>query len=163
MALADRSDASLRVRIAGAVARPRTLAAGDLARLPGQVEDVGALVAGRVGGAVSLRAVLGAAAPLPDATHLTIESGDGRFAASVPLDALAEAVLVYRFGDGPLPAAMGGPARLLIPDAARCGRADVDTCANVKDVAMLRVETARGRDTRPTTPAAHAAVHAKRG
>lgn len=151
-----------RLRVEGAVIHARTLVAGDLAALGGQVEDVGTLVAGREGQAVRLRNVLAAAGPSPAATHLTVESGDGRFAASVPLDALAEAVLVYRLGAGPLPAEKGGPVRLLIPDAARCGRADVDTCANVKDVAVLRLETARGRDTRPTTKAEHVAVHAHR-
>lgn len=149
-----------RLRIEGAVARETTLDAAALAALPGQVDDVGTLVAGREGGAVRLRAVLEAVGVAADATHLTVESGDGRFAASVPLDALADAVLVHRLGDGPLPAANGGPLRLLIPDAARCGRADVDTCANVKDVAVLRVERSRGRDTRPTTKAEHAAIHA---
>ena len=151
------------LEVGGAVTRPLTLVAEELKRLPGQLDDVGTLVPGRRGGAVALAAVLAAAGPRADATHLTVESDDGCFAASVPLDALAEAVLVYRLGDGPLPAAEGGPVRLLIPDAARCGRADIDTCANVKHVTVLRVETARGRDTRPTTAAEHAAVHAGAG
>jgi DMSO/TMAO reductase YedYZ molybdopterin-dependent catalytic subunit len=149
--------------VEGAVTRACRLTAADLAALPGQVEDVSTLVSGREGGAVRLRAVLDAAEPSPQATHLTIESSDRGFSASVPLDALAEALLVYRVGGGPLPRAGGGPVRLLIPDAARCGRAEVDTCASVKDVGVLRVEIGRGRDTRPTTKAEHAAVHAPKG
>jgi DMSO/TMAO reductase YedYZ molybdopterin-dependent catalytic subunit len=149
------------VVVEGAVARPRAFGLADLGALPDQVDDVGTLVAGRAGKAVRLAAALRAVGPSPDATHLTVESGDGRFAASVPLDGLAEAVLVYRLGDGPLPAAQGGPVRLLIPDAARCRQAEVDTCANVKQVAVLRVEIGRGRDTRPTTKAEHAAAHAR--
>ena len=150
----------VRLAVGGGVERPRTFGAADLEALPGQVADVGTLVAGREGRAVRLAAVLDAAGPLPQATHLTVESGDGRFSANVPLDALADALLVYRLADGPLPAEKGGPIRLLIPDAARCGRAEIDACANVKHVAVLRLETGRGRDTRPTTKAEHAAMHA---
>jgi DMSO/TMAO reductase YedYZ molybdopterin-dependent catalytic subunit len=150
---------SARLDIVGAVGRERTLDFEGLSALPGQVADVGSLVAGRTGGAVRLADVLDAAGVLDTASHLTVESADGRFAASVPLDAVREAVLVYRVGDASLPEAQGGPVRLLIPDAARCGRADVDTCANVKHVSVLRLSTGRGRDTRPTTKAEHAAMH----
>lgn len=148
-----------RLEIVGAVRQARTFDFDGLAALPGQVADVGSLVAGRTGGAVRLSEVLDAAGMQTAASHLTVESADGRFAASVPLDAVRDAVLVYRLGDSVLPAANGGPVRLLIPDAARCGRADVDMCANVKHVSVLRVGTEPGRDTRPTTKAEHAAMH----
>lgn len=149
------------LRIEGAVETACELGFAELRGLPGQIEDVCAVVAGRTGGAVTLRAVLRTVRLDSRADHLTVEADDGAFAASVPLDAVADAVLVYRTGESPLPRAEGGPVRLLIPDAARCGRAEVDTCANVKYVATLRLDIGRGRDTRPTTRDEHAAVHAK--
>lgn len=149
------------LRVEGAVARTCELDHEALAALPRQIEDVAALVAGRNGRGVSVGAVLAEAGVRTEATHLTVEADDGSFAASVPLDAVGDAVLVYRLGDGALPREKGGPLRLLIPDAARCGRAEVDTCANVKHVAVLRLEVGQGRDTRPTTRAEHAAIHAK--
>jgi hypothetical protein len=147
------------LRVEGAVANPRSIEADDLAGLPAQVEDVSRHVAGREGLAVRLGALLALAEPLPEADYLTVIADDGRFMASVPLDAVADALLVYRLGNGPLPREKGGPLRLLIPDAARCGTSEIDDCANVKYVAVLRVEIGRGTDTRPTTRRAHEALH----
>ena len=56
----------------------------QLAELDGQIADVGALIPGRVGGAVTLQAVLDRLNPDPDLDYLTVESTDGGFAASVP-------------------------------------------------------------------------------
>jgi DMSO/TMAO reductase YedYZ molybdopterin-dependent catalytic subunit len=149
------------LRIEGAVDRPCNLGFTSLRELAEQIDDVGTLVSGRHGGAVALRAVLAGVRVDPRADHLTVEADDGSFAASVPLDAVADAVLVYRSGENELPRDQGGPVRLLIPDAARCGRAEVDTCANVKHVSVMRLDVGRGRDTRPTTRDEHAAIHAK--
>jgi hypothetical protein len=81
----------------------------------------------------------------------------------VPLAAVRDALLVYRLGDGPLPSSKGGPVRLLIPEAAACHTDEVDTCANVKFVARLTLEAGPGKDTRPTSPRAHASLHEKAG
>jgi hypothetical protein len=151
------------LRIEGSTTHPTTFTAADLARLPGQIADVSAIVPGRRGAAVALRSVLDAAGIAPEATHLTVEAGDGFFSASVPLDAVGDAVLVPSLHGAPLPRAPGGPLRLLIPDAARCGRDDVDRCANVKDVVVLRLGAGPGRDTRPTTTEAHRALHRHEG
>jgi DMSO/TMAO reductase YedYZ molybdopterin-dependent catalytic subunit len=145
--------------VRGAVERELDLAFADLAALPEQVPDVGTVVSGREGGAVPLRAVLACAGVDPSATHVTLVSDDGSFAASTPLAEVADALLVYRLGEKPLPAGQGGPFRFLIPEAAACHTAPVDTCANVKFLGEIRLTVGPGRDTRPRTPAAHAALH----
>ena len=151
------------IRLDGAVEHPVVFGRRDLAQLSGQVADVSSLVAGRSGAAVRLASVLAAAGVHAEATHLTVEADDGEFSASVPLPAVAEAVLVHSCDGSSLPREKGGPFRLLIPDAARCGGAEVDKCANVKGVAVLRLDVGRGRDTRPSTKAEHVAMHRKPG
>jgi len=151
------------ITIEGEVRRSVTLDYDDLASASEQVADVAPLVAGRSGTAVPLRSLLAMAGVDAGATWLTIESDDASFAASVPLEAVAEAVVVYALDGEPLPREKGGPFRLLIPDAARCGSAEVDKCANVKSVGVLRLETGHGRDTRPATKTEHIEMHKKPG
>jgi hypothetical protein len=151
------------VSIEGTVSAPVVLRYDDLLANPTQGADVGTLVAGRSGTAVPLRDLLARAGIGSDASWITIESDDASFAASVPLEAVREAVVVYALDGKPLPRDKGGPFRLLIPDAARCGTAEVDKCANVKAVGVLRLETGHGRDTRPSTKADHIAMHRKPG
>jgi DMSO/TMAO reductase YedYZ molybdopterin-dependent catalytic subunit len=136
-----------RLTVEGEVERPLAFGFDELAALPDQIEDVGALVPGRAGGAVRLRAVLDAAGAHAQSGWAVLRSADGTFALSVPVEAIAaSAVLVYRSGDGPLPREMGGPLRLLIVDAAACGAAGIDACANVKDLGAIRVTAAREPD-----------------
>jgi hypothetical protein len=150
--------------VAGEVARPLRLEFADLAALPGQVEDVSELVPGRNGGAVRLASVLDRAGVEQHATHVTVESSDGSFAASVPLAAVREtALLCYRTRDQPLPPSRGGPVRMLIPAAAACDDDAVDACANVKFVGSLTLSAGPGRDTRPSTVRAHARLHEQTG
>ncbi len=131
----------------------------QLAELGGQIDDVGALIPGRVGGAVTLQAILDRLQPDPELDHVTVESTDGGFAASVPLEALRQAVIAYRVGEEPLPRDKGGPLRFLIPDDEGCATGGADACANVKFVGTLRLTKGRGKDTRPTTPRKHAGLH----
>ena len=131
----------------------------QLAALDGQIDDVGALVPGRVGGAVTLEAILDRLQPDPALDYLTVESTDGGFAASVPLEALRRAVIAYRAGDEPLPRDKGGPLRFLIPDDEGCATGGADACANVKFVGTLRLTRGKGKDTRPETPRQHARLH----
>lgn len=147
------------LRLEGEVESPLEMGFDDLSRLPGQISNLAALVPGREGGAVRLEALLEKAGPRPAATHATLSSSDGRFAASVPLEALSEAVIAYRDGDAPLPEGRGGPFRFFIPDGGACASAEVDQCANVKFLASIRLTVGRGDDTRPTTPTEHAALH----
>jgi len=149
------------LEIDGLVARPRQFGFDDLRGLPEQVADVSLLVAGRQGGAVPLRALLAATGVDATASHVTLMSSDGGFSASVPLAAVRDALVVYRLGEGPLPAKLGGPLRFLIPQVEECEIGGVDACANVKFLASIRLGTAPGTDTRPTTPTAHAELHRK--
>lgn len=151
---------SAKLAVEGLIERPREFGDDDLAALGGQIDDVATVVPGREGRAVRLASLLESVGVREGASHLTVVAESETFAASVPLDAVGDAVLVYRLGDAPLPERLGGPVRLLIPDAARCGRDEVDTCANVKFVETLRLDAGRGLDTRPTTRDEHAAIHA---
>ena len=135
----------------------------QLAELDGQIADVGALIPGRVGGAVTLEAILDRLQPDQDLDHLTVESTDGGFAASVPLEALRHAVIAYRVGDEPLPRDKGGPLRFLIPEDEGCATGGADACANVKFVGTLRLTKGKGKDTRPETPRQHARLHEQEG
>lgn len=151
------------VSVEGSVETRRTLGFDALRALPGQVEDVSTVVSGREGGAVMLASILDHVGVAPEATYISVIASDGSFAASVPLDAVRNAVLVYRIGEEELPASKGGPVRFLIPDAAKCRSAEVDTCANVKFVGTLRLSVGRGEDTRPASPTSHAELHRKPG
>ena len=135
----------------------------QLAELDGQIADVGELIPGRVGGAVPLQAILDRLQPDQDLDYLTVESTDGGFAASVPLEALRHAVIAYRVGDEPLPRDKGGPLRFLIPDDEGCATGGADACANVKFVGTLRLTKGKGKDTRPETPRQHARLHEQEG
>ena len=139
---------AMSLRIDGEVIAPCELSFDELSALPDQVPDVGALIPGRRGVGVRLRALLRRAGLKDSATHVTVESRDGAFAASLPLAAVREAVVAYRLGDAPLPAADGGPLRFLIPDAPACGSDGADACANVKFVGAIRVTRGAGTDTR---------------
>jgi len=116
-------------------AGPRALTRDDLARLPAehQVDDVGALAAGREGRAVRLAGVLGLLGVPADARFVHVESSDGSFTANIPIDdARASGLVLYELAGEPLPARYGGPFRLLFPDGDDCsvnvkflGRVDV--------------------------------------
>jgi hypothetical protein len=147
------------LRIEGEVQHARTLSFADLTALPDQVADIGALIPGREGGGVRLRSILAAVEVLPTAMHITIASSDGKFSASVPLDAVQDAIVAYRLGSGPLPQTKGGPIRFLIPNVEQCAIGGVDACANVKFVKLMRLSRSPGEDTRPTSAASHDELH----
>ncbi len=139
------------LRVAGEVVTPRQFSFEDLAALPHQIPDIGALAPGRQGCAVRLRALLDATGLGPRATHVTLYADDGDYSASIPLDAVIDhAVVIYGLDQQPLPAAQGGPLRFLIPDVSVCGIGDVDACANVKFLSCIEASAGRGPDTRPT-------------
>ncbi len=151
------------LKVEGLVARARAFDFAALAALPGQVPDVSVLVPGREGTAVPLAALLAVVGVAADATHVTLESNDGRFAASTLLADVVSGVVVYALDGAPLPARLGGPCRFLLPAATACATGPADPCANVKDLGVLRLEPGMGRDTRPTTLRAHAELHAAEG
>jgi 2-dehydropantoate 2-reductase len=152
------------LRVEGAVETPRVFSFTDLASLPDQVSDIGSLIPGRQGGGVWLRALLEATGVRPQASHLTLHATDGDFSASVPLEAVRDrAIVVYRFGEGPLPAAQGGPMRFFITHIEECARGEVDACANVKFLGTIQLTVGPGVDTRPTSMLDHEALHQQAG
>lgn len=158
---AKRADAPATVEIAGAVERPGTLSAADLAAIDtaGQI-DVGQLDSKRRGTAVRLAALLSHVGVQPAARYLTLHASADDFHASVPLDAVRDAAwLIYALDGGPLPVAAGGPIRFWIPDTAACRTEEVDECASVKFVDRIELSAARGFDNRPADEQAHAALH----
>jgi DMSO/TMAO reductase YedYZ molybdopterin-dependent catalytic subunit len=129
--------------ITGEVNSDRTFLYKDLAALPNQVEDVSREVEGRQGRGVRLRSLIDQAGCKDGADHATLASTDGEFTASVPLDDILDAILVYQLNGEPLPEQYGGPIRFLSPDAAACHTGGADTCANVKFLG--RIELTRGK------------------
>jgi G3E family GTPase len=104
-----------------------------LVALPGQVDDVSALVPGREGSGVWLRELF-ALVPTPPDARFVLAAGDGLTSAPAPVSAVGDAVLVHSLGDGPLPEKQGGPFRVLVPPGD--GRS---ACANVKGLVKVRV------------------------
>ncbi|MDQ3831993.1 MAG: molybdopterin-dependent oxidoreductase [Candidatus Tectomicrobia bacterium] len=138
------------LEVCGQVQQPGRFDFEALARLPGQIEDVSTMVPGRTGGGVRLASLVAAVQPLPEATHITVQSNDGSFSASVPLGAVVgSGVVLYRLGSQALPRQQGGPFRFLITDAQTCATGGADLCANVKFVGRLALSAGPGRDTRP--------------
>ncbi len=130
--------------LAGELPTPRAFSASELAALPGQVEDIGVEVPGRVGSGVRLRSVLEAAGAR--GAFLTLCSSDG-FSICVPRAAVEDGVLVYRLGDGELPAKQGGPLRFFVGRAVACDTGEVDACANVKALSEIRVTATKQPDS----------------
>jgi DMSO/TMAO reductase YedYZ molybdopterin-dependent catalytic subunit len=138
------------LEICGRVRQPGIFDFAALTRLPGQIDDIATLVPGRSGGAVRLVSLLDAVHPDAEATHITVESNDGSFSASVPLAAVIDSsVVLYRVGSQALPEQQGGPFRFLITDAQACATGGADLCANVKFVGRIALSAGPGRDTRP--------------
>ena len=151
------------LRVEGEVHSPRALSFSDLALLPEQIPDVGQLIPGREGGGVRLRSLLQVVGLKETATYITLVSSDGKFSASVPLEAVRDAVLVYRLGNAPLPPQKGGPLRFFIPNVEACAIGEVDACANVKFVGLIRLSHGPGADTRPTSTVRHEELHQQEG
>ena len=95
---------------------------------------------------------------------MTLHATDGDFSASVPLEAVRDrAIVAYRLGDAPLPAAQGGPLRFFITNVEECAIGEVDACANVKSLGTIEVTIGPGTDTRPTSAPEHEALHQEPG
>ena len=107
----------------------------DLRSVSEQIEDVGRIIPGRRGSAVSVAELLRDAAVGDGASQAVFHSADDGFFARVSLaSAVENGILVYRIGEHPLPERLGGPIRLFIPETD-------DRCANVKNV--VRIELVR--------------------
>ncbi|MET0831409.1 MAG: molybdopterin-dependent oxidoreductase [Acidimicrobiia bacterium] len=130
------------LRVYGRVVSPQVLTDEDLAQMPSPEEAVD----GVVGSAVAARHVLARAEPDSEATHCTVIATGGSYRASIPLaDLEAGGWLSYAVDGGPLPAAVGGPYRLIVAGGATL-------CWNVKEVAELKLTAGREPDDVPAEP-----------
>jgi len=132
--------------IEGDVQRPQGFSYLDLAEIHPyyQLADLSTVDEKLSGKAVRLRKLLDIAGPGYGTQWLTVESIDGKFAASLPMaDVARTAVLVYEKDGKPLEREEGGPVRFIVPYYP-------DACANVKAVGRILVSRDRGRDTRPS-------------
>jgi hypothetical protein len=130
--------------ITGEADAPRGFEFADLASLAEQVPDIGALVPGKSGGAVRLRAILDRVGARGD--FLLLRSSDG-FSICVPRAAVAEALVAYRLGEGALPEKQGGPVRFYVARDVACDTGEVDACANVKHLVEIRLTRTPVADT----------------
>ena len=132
------------VRIDGAVVQPVSLDRTAIAALSAEHQlDVSTVMPGMQGKGIRLRALLDVPALAIKADHVTIHSGDGKYAACLTLQqAREQGVLVYELDGTSFPESKGGPFRLITPGLG-------DLCANVKGVARIEVTIGMGTDTRP--------------
>jgi hypothetical protein len=151
------------LRIEGEVQHIRSFGFDDLATLPDQVSDISQLMPGREGGGVRLRSLLEQVHPTSSATFITLKSTDGKFSASIPLEAVQDAIVAYRLGDEPLPEKKGGPFRFFIPNVEECAIGGVDACANVKFLGTMQLSHNPRADNRPTSKMNHEEHHTKEG
>jgi 2-dehydropantoate 2-reductase len=94
------------------------------------------------GEGLRLGALLSMVQPDPRATHVMVYDDD-KYRACLTLDeARREAVLAHRLDGGPLPDALGGPVRLLLP-------ASDNLCLSVKRVARIELLDHAEPDTVP--------------
>ena len=134
----------------------------DLAAFPdaAQFADVSRLHSSRRGDGVTLDAILERAAVRPAAKYVILHADRDDFHVCVPLEAIkGQGIVVYKLGSGALGVEQGGPIRLIIRDPSACHTGDLDDCANVKYLSRIELTERRGRDTRPETETAHAALH----
>lgn len=135
--------------IDGACAAPSTMdwaAIDALATGDALVPDTAALSAKVRGEGVRLGAILARARPTAAATHVMVHDA-GDYRACLTLDEARDvAVLAHRLDGGPLPDALGGPLRLLVPTSE-------NLCMSVKRVTRIALLTRAEPDTvpRPTT------------
>ena len=115
----DGSERSPVLRVTGLVDRPGEWAMSDLAELPGQGIN-------RAGDGVAAGSVLAAARARGH--YVSVESEDGAYRASIPIDELAsKGLVIYGLDGAELPRERGGPFRMLVSG----GRT---LCWNVKGV-----------------------------
>jgi 2-dehydropantoate 2-reductase len=123
------------MRIDGAVIQPVVLDRRALHQLPRDyhVEDVGTLLPGTAGRAVTLQGLLELPALAVDADHVRIHSRDGCYAVTITLEQARQyGLLLYEQGGEALPDAKGGPFRFVAPGLG-------DLCAHVKAVGRIEV------------------------
>lgn len=143
--------------IEGDCARPAAFSFHDLRSIHEdyQVPDAAKVDQRLKGSAVRLRALLDLVGPGWHSRWLTVESEDGKFSVSLPLEETrASALVVYGLKNKPLERSDGGPVRFVVPF-------HPDDCTRVKGATRLIVSEERGRDTRPADSEEHRKLHAR--
>ncbi len=126
--------------------RPRGFSKLDLEGLNRhyQIPDLSTVDARLQGKAVRLRKLVDLAGPDYGAEWMTIESADGEYSVSLPLNETTRtAVIIHEVDGQPIPHDEGGPVRFVVPFHA-------DQCVNVKSVGRIVLSREPGRDTRPS-------------
>lgn len=147
------------VVIEGDCARPTSFSFHDLKTMhvDYQVPDVSKIDGRLQGMAVRLRSLLDVVGPDWKCRWITVESDDGHFSASLPLDdTRSTALIVYGLKNKPLERENGGPVRFIIPF-------HPDDCTKVKGATRLVVSEQPGKDTRPSNKAEHQHHHEQHG
>jgi DMSO/TMAO reductase YedYZ molybdopterin-dependent catalytic subunit len=112
-----------RLSVDGAVAHPLTLGWDDVQALP-QVDDeqdfhcvTGWSILDLAFRGVRFETLAALARPLPEATHVMCHAADG-YSTNLPLEEALkpDVLLVHAVGGAPLPAAHGGPVRMVVPE-----------------------------------------------
>jgi DMSO/TMAO reductase YedYZ molybdopterin-dependent catalytic subunit len=112
----------------GEISIPRSFNFDDLKRIPEQVSERATLFGRRDFIGVRLSALVESLRPKSWARFVIARGADG-YVANIPVEDLAECVLVYAVGELPLWEDLGGPVRLFASGGGRC--------ANVKNVVSL--------------------------
>src|SRR5262249_39678363 len=150
------------LKIDDAVEHSVGLTLPDLAAFPesAQYADVSRLHPSRRGDGVTLDAILERASVRPSAKYLILHADRDDFHVCVPLEAIkGQGIVVYKLGSSALGIDQGGPIRSTTRTPPPCHTGALDDCANVKYLSRIEVTERRGRDTRPETETAHAALH----
>ena len=119
------------LRLVDGVKAPHELTRWALAALPGQIDDVSAVIPKRQGAAVRLDEVLRLVTD-DDHRQFVAVASDGMTSEPVRVDQVGDAMLVHSHDGDVFPRTMGGPFRVLVPDGA-------SACANVKGVVRIEV------------------------
>jgi DMSO/TMAO reductase YedYZ molybdopterin-dependent catalytic subunit len=130
--------------LGGLVDAPAEVPWDELGRF--EARDVSEVVGGVAGDAVAAAELLDRASPIEAVTHCTVESDDGHYRASIPIDDVRRnGWLIFRLDGEPLPRDRGGPLRLVV----REGRT---LCWNVKAVVQMRFTEGSEPDSVPVDP-----------
>ena len=130
----DSDETAPLLTVEGCLPGPMVFTYGDLLRIPEQIEDVGRLVPGRRGSAISVATLLRGAASGVAERDVVFHSADEGFFARVSLAAAVEKRhprLPHRRPSAPRTAGRR-PIRLFIPETD-------DKCANVKNVVRIEI------------------------
>jgi len=158
MGLRKESTMTWPLKIDGEVESSMTFSYDDLRNRP---DSTSVSLSGRLATGIPATTLFKAVGLRPSASHITLHAEHDSFAASVPLDAVSEAYVIFEIDNAPIEISKGGPFRFFIPDAARCSIGGVDECANVKYLDRIELTAGPGKDTRPRTKIGHKELHEK--